>query len=115
MEKGILEQIEIWASILSKIAIPIVLLILGFWLNNSYKEKELRQKYIEIAEGILNNKPAPETLSLREWAINTINLYAEKKLSSEAKAVLKVNPLNRIHVTDEINITDNKKENDKIK
>jgi len=115
MEKSLLEQIEICARIFSKIAIPIVLLILGICLNNTYSQKETRLKYIEIATGILNDKPTPETLPLREWAIKTLNQYAEKKLSSEARAVLKSSPLNRPHTNDDKNQVDDKKDIEKIK
>jgi hypothetical protein len=93
MEKGILEQIETCAKIFSRITIPLVILILGICLINSYNGRETRQKYIEIAVGILNDKPTPETLPLREWAIRTLNFYSERKLSPAARDVLKSSPL----------------------
>jgi len=52
---------------------------------------------------------------LREWAIKTLNQYAEKKLSSEARAVLKSSPLNRPHTNDDKNQVDDKKDIEKIK
>ena len=115
MEKSLLEKIEICARIFSKIAIPIVILILGICLNNSYSQKETRLKYIEIATGILSDKPAPETLPLREWAIKTLNMYAEKKLSAEAKQVLKTSPLTSPRMIDEKTQSENKKDVDKTK
>jgi hypothetical protein len=93
MEKGLLGQIEIGAKIFSRVTIPLVILILGICLINSYSERETRQKYIEIAVGIINDKPTPETLPLREWAIRTLNFHSEKKLPPKAREALKTHPL----------------------
>jgi hypothetical protein len=110
MEKSLLEQIETCTNILFKIVIPVILIILGLCFNNSYKEKELREKYIEIAVGILSNKPTPDALPIRNWAINTINHYAETKMTSEAKVFLKEKPLPKFQYTDNINNIDSKKD-----
>lgn len=115
MEKSLLEQVEIWINMISKIAIPVILVILGSWLNTSYKEKELRQKYIEIAVGILSNKATPETLPLRNWAINTINHYAEVKLPSEVKGLLKEKPLPKHKTFDDIKDFESIKDVDSVK
>ena len=82
-------------------------------LNQQFiqKQVELNQKYIEIAVGILNSKPTPETIPLRDWAIDIIDKYSEIKLSKEAKKLLKVKPLSKVqYLTDEKgnNITDEK-------
>jgi hypothetical protein len=132
MGKETKEAIEYWLNkieIISKILLPVVLLLLGCMLNNSYRAKEqqlkqvelnqqfiqkqveLNQKYIEIAVGILNSKPTPETIPLRDWAIDIIDKYSEIKLSKEAKKLLKVKPLSKVqYLTDEKgnNITDEK-------
>lgn len=111
-----LNKIEIGA----KISLPVILLLLGSELNESYRAKEqqlkqvelnqnyiqkqveLNQKYIEIAVGILNGKPTPETIPLRDWAIDIIDKYSEIKLSKEAKKLLKEKPLSKIqYLTDE--------------
>ena len=113
MEKGLLELIEIGSKIFSRIAIPIIVLILGFCLNNSYSDREIRQKYIEISVGILNDKPTPETLPLREWAIKTLNSYSEKKLSPTAREILKTYPLHPAQQSE--NKIEEKKDIDKSK
>jgi hypothetical protein len=87
-------------------------------LNESYKAKEqqlkqveINQKYIEIAVGILNGKPTPEAIPLRDWTIDIIDKYSEIKLSKEAKKLLKEKQLSKIqYLTDEKgnHITDEK-------
>jgi hypothetical protein len=108
MEKSLLEEIQICTNILLKIAVPVIFLILGLSINNSYKERDVRQKYIEIAVGILSNKPSPDTLSLRNWAINTINHNAETKMTTEVKEFLKQNPLPKLNTIDNTNISTSK-------
>lgn len=115
MEKSLLEQIEICTKILSQIAIPIILVILGTLFNNSFKEKELRVKYIEIAVSILSNKATAEALPLRNWAINTINHYAETKLTPEAKEIVRVRPLPIAHTIDNVKDIDSIIDLDKTK
>jgi hypothetical protein len=110
MEKSLLEQIEIGANIFLKVAIPLVLLILGLCLNSSYKEKELRQKYVEIAVGILGSQPTPETLPLRTWAIRTVNNFAELKMSPQVRGILKERPLAKPQVSENSTDTDSKKD-----
>lgn len=126
------ETFDLWLSrieIFSRILLPVILALLGYMLNESYKAKEqqlkqleinrnfiqkkveLNQKYIEIAVGILNGKPTPEAIPLRNWAIDIIDKYSEIKLSKEAKKLLKEKPLSKIqYLTDEKgnHITDEK-------
>jgi hypothetical protein len=109
MEKSLLEQIEICANIFYKVAVPLVLLILGLCLNSSYKERELRQKYVEIAVGILGSQPTPETLPLRIWAIRTVNNDAEIKMSPQVREILKERALPKPHATENTTDPDSKK------
>lgn len=106
----------------SKILMPLIILFLGWMLSHSYKVKEqelkqieLNQKYIEIAVGILNSKPAAETTLLRDWAIDIIDRYSEIKLSKEAKKILKEKALPKPHTIDDIKNFDAIKDFDGIK
>lgn len=117
------DSIDYWLNkieIASKISVPIILFVLGNQIKESYQAKEqqlrqvelnqnlvqkqgeLNQKYIEIAVGILNSKPTPETEPLRDWAIDIIDKYSELKLSKDAKKLLKVKTLSKVqYLTDE--------------
>jgi hypothetical protein len=110
MGKSLLEQIEICANIFCKVSIPLVLLILGLCLNSSYRERELRQKYVEIAVGILGSQPTPETSPLRTWAMRTVNNHAEIKMSPQVREILKERALPKPHATENTTDTDSKKE-----
>ncbi len=93
MEKSLIEQIEIYAGIFLKVALPLVTLTLGSCLISAYDQKDTRLKYIDIAVNVLNEKPSPEKERLRDWAIRTLNLYAEKKMAIGARKELKAAPL----------------------
>jgi hypothetical protein len=106
------ETFDYWigkVETVARIATPVVLVILGSQLERSYKEKEqqlrqlsLNQKYIEIAIGILNAKPTPETTQLRAWAIETVDRYSEIKLPKESKSLLEKKALPKAqYLTDE--------------
>jgi hypothetical protein len=110
MEKSLLEQIETCANIFSKVSIPLVLLILGLCLNSSYRERELRQQYVEIAVAILGSQPTPETLPLRTWAMRTVNNHAEIKMSPQVREILKGRALPIPHETEDTTGTVSKKD-----
>ena len=107
MSKDNWDKFEIWIKFItaiSAVCVPIVIGIYGNFINNSIKDKELKQqsdqhkadlsqKYVEIAVGILNNRPLPETKPLRTWAIDTINKYSEIKLTEVQKKILIEQPL----------------------
>jgi hypothetical protein len=93
MEKSLIEQIEIYAGIFLKVTLPLITLTLGSCFINAYGDKEVRLRYIDIAVGVLNDKPSPEKQPLREWAVRTLNLYADKKLTASARGTLKAAPL----------------------
>lgn len=83
-----LEFMRLLTTVLASIAIPLVVFFVGENIKGSVKNKELEAKYVEISVEILKEAPRQETESLRSWAIENINKYAEIKLSEEAKKEL---------------------------
>jgi hypothetical protein len=101
MEKSVIEQIETYAGIFLKVTLPLIMLTLGSCFINAYGDKEVRLRYIDIAVSVLNDKPSPEKQPLREWAVRTLNLYAEKKLTASARGTLKSAPLTSFPAVEE--------------
>ncbi|MEZ5810629.1 MAG: peptidoglycan recognition family protein [Rhizobiaceae bacterium] len=83
-----LDSIEKLVKILSTIAIPVVLLVVGNWYSASQKDKDLGQKYVEIAIRILSEEPTDDNQQLRKWAVETVNRYAEIKIDDDLKSIL---------------------------
>jgi Negative regulator of beta-lactamase expression len=83
-----LSSIEKVSKILAAIALPFILLYLGNDFTASLKDKDIHQKYVEIAVGILTNEPTEETKELRSWAVQVINRYAEIKIDAKLESIL---------------------------
>jgi len=94
----IIKWLRLLVKTIATIAIPIVLLYVGNNIENSLRSKELEAKYVELSVSILTMEPNGDTDNLRSWAIDSINLYAEVKLSEPIKRELKLKalPINRI-------------------
>jgi hypothetical protein len=82
---------DLWDKfqILSVCLIPLVLGIYGYIIDETLKEREIKAKYIEIATGILRDKPSEDTLALRTWAIDLVQKYSQVPLTKEAVEVLR--------------------------
>lgn len=89
-------------QILSVVLIPFVLSFCGMKIDQTLKEREMRAKYIEIATGILRDKPSEDTLALRTWAIDVVQKYSPVPLKKEAVEELSQNALPvKSYLTDE--------------
>ncbi len=81
---GKLDEFKIISKGASWVLIPIILAIIGFFIQNAVKEREINTKYVEFALNIFNrnlsDNPTTEEVELRLWAIDTINHYSDIKL-----------------------------------
>ena len=83
-----METIEIFNKIASSFAailIPILVVWLGNKLSSTFKEKEIRLKYIEMAIDVLKEKPEDKDLDIRQWAIDVISEYSEIEIPKTAQ------------------------------
>lgn len=78
---------------ISSIFVPLVIAGIGAWYNISMKDSENRVRYVELAIEQLRAVPTPETIALREWAVELLDSQAPVKLSDAAKHQLMSNPL----------------------
>lgn len=90
-----------WHIIANSVAILLVPALVGFFgyqINAAIKDKEISQKYVEVAIGILRGDPDKESLALREWAINIINANSPVKLDPKVREELKRKPLRPVRL-----------------
>jgi hypothetical protein len=75
--------------------------VIGFLFGEFRHRREMSVKMIEIALGILRDKPQPENKALREWAVKILALNSPKEapLSAEAQRAMLDNPLPYSSVT----------------
>ena len=89
------DKLKVIATAFGTIAIPVILGAVGWQVNLSLKERDVRLRTVELAVGILqeNPKEAPETPVLREWAMDVIDAYSGVTLPAKARQELLQQPL----------------------
>ena len=94
-KKDFWDIVRIVAGAAGVVAIPVVLGIVGFEVNLSLKERDVRLRTVELAVGILQENPqaSPETPVLREWAMDVIDNYSGVPLPKDARSELLSKPL----------------------
>ncbi|WP_340672254.1 hypothetical protein [Bradyrhizobium ottawaense] len=83
------EQTEAIAKVLSLIAIPIVLAVVGWFVQSSLSAQTASQEYVKLSVSILKEPKGSVELSLRSWAAELLNAHAPTKLSPQALQALK--------------------------
>ncbi|MBI4998047.1 MAG: hypothetical protein HZC22_14370 [Rhodocyclales bacterium] len=76
------------ASIASSIAIPIVLAIVGYFIQKQLADEGLKKDYVSIAAGILKENPVNQEPELRKWAVTMLDSNSPIPFSGRAKAGL---------------------------
>ena len=90
-----------WHIIANSIAILLVPVLIGYFgseINSAIKDKEISQKYVELAIGLLKNDPGKQSPALREWAISIVNANSPVKIDTKVREELKSKPLRTVRV-----------------
>ena len=67
------DRLEYWkqiAQIASSIAVPVVLGVVGWIVQNALADAGLKKDYVQIALAVLKEQPRSENKELRQWAIS---------------------------------------------
>lgn len=92
---SVLANIEQIARIIAAIALPVVIAVVGSCYTRQQHDadalrtaaehtEELHRDYVKIAVGILQEPKSQDDGDLRNWAIDTLNHYAEVHLQKKA-------------------------------
>ncbi len=84
---------QIIINILAIILVPILVSYFGSKINSTIKDKEVSQKYVELAIGLLKVEPEKQPPALRVWAIKIVNAYSPVPVSEKVLEELKRKPL----------------------
>jgi hypothetical protein len=82
------EKAKALSTIISALAVPVVLAVIGYYFNAALKEREVQGKFVELAVAILREQTQESTRPLRSWATRVIDRYSGVPLTEEAKALL---------------------------
>lgn len=83
-----LERAKSVATIVSAIAIPIVLAIVGYFVQRELSSEGLKKDYVGIAAGILKEDAAKQEPELRAWATKVLDDNSPVPFSQKAKQAL---------------------------
>ena len=83
--KDQLDRIQSLASIASSIAIPVVLAVIGYFVQKQLADEGLKKDYVSIAAGILNNNAPSQEPDLRKWAVTVLEVNSPIPFSPKAK------------------------------
>lgn len=87
-----LSRLLVVSQIISVLAIPVVLALVGFWVQHSLQEQQIKRDYVNLAVSLLLPKKEGEketSLELRAWATELLNDSSPVKLSNSQAQSLK--------------------------
>lgn len=93
------DKLGVIAGLLGSVAIPLVLVIAGYYVQKSLsdilRQEQHGEKLVEIAAAVLSANPESHAArpEIRDWAVAVLNHYSEVPLSKEAESALKEVPL----------------------
>jgi hypothetical protein len=85
------DQLEVWkqiAQIVSALAIPVVLALIGFFVQRSLADAGLKKDYVQMALTVLKEQPNKENAELRQWAIAVLDKNSPVPIPSKLKSQL---------------------------
>jgi WD40 repeat protein len=83
------DAVEKAAKLLSLVAIPVVLAVVGWLIQNSLSERNVSQEYVKLAVSILEQPKDKAENALRGWAADLLNQNSPTKFSPEVLQALK--------------------------
>lgn len=88
-------DIEKIAKVLSLVAIPVVLALFGWVIQNRLSERNVSQEYVKLAVSVLERQKTSEVpAGLRDWAVDLLNENSPTKFSAETIRQLKSGDIN---------------------
>ena len=92
--KTVLESLQTAATIFSLVAVPIIVAVVGFYIQRSSTESAAKSKITELAIEILKEPPGRNSQpGLRAWAVEMLESTSDVSLSDDAKRELSTKPL----------------------
>jgi len=87
-ERDTLGKIQAIATIVSLVAIPIVIAIVGWAVQEKIADQTTKKDYVLMAVGILNKQQSEGDEELRRWAIEVLDKNAPVPFTKDIKIKL---------------------------
>jgi WD40 repeat protein len=88
------ESAETFSKVISAIAIPIVIAVGGWWIQNSITKQSISKDYVALAISVLEKPKSEIDQGLRDWAVDLLDEYAPSKFPVETISRLKSGSIN---------------------
>jgi hypothetical protein len=85
------DRLEFWkqlAQIGSAVAVPVVLALIGYFVQSSLADAGLKKDYVQMALGVLKEQPTKENEQLRHWAISVLDKNSPVPIPATLKSQL---------------------------
>jgi len=83
-----LQNAQAIAAIFAAIAVPVVVALVGWWIQTSISQQSVRKDYVQMAIAILSNPQSSEDKALRQWAIAMLDQNSPVPFSEDARSEL---------------------------
>src|SRR5437667_12522780 len=90
------DRLERWKQIsqmLSAAAIPIVLAVVGWFVQKALSDAGLKKDYVQMALAVLKEAPNKENAELRQWAIAVLDKNSPVPIPANLKSQLATAPI----------------------
>jgi len=64
-----LQTAQAISAIFAAVAVPVVVAVVGWWIQSSISQDSVRKDYVQMAVGILSEPKRADGESIRQWAI----------------------------------------------
>lgn len=85
MKQDTLNKAQAISSIISAIAIPLVIAFVGWWVQSSMKSEDISKDYVQMAVGILKDQERQKDDDLRKWAVAVLDKNSPVQFSGELR------------------------------
>jgi hypothetical protein len=83
-----LDQVEKVARIVSLMAVPIIVGVIGYEYQSAERDKSLALEYVKLSIEVVRDKNTVDPY-VHDWAVDTLNHYSQVKMTKELEQSLK--------------------------
>jgi len=77
-----------WAQIAAYVTVPVLLAIIGHYVNRSIATQNIARDYVGLGLGILRERRSEENANLHDWAVRILQTYSPIPFSAAAQKEL---------------------------
>ena len=87
-DQGTLKKVQSIATIVSSVAIPIVIALVGWWVQSSISNEGIKKDYVQMAIGILKDTENQKDEEMRKWAVAVLDKNSPVPFSRDLRSKL---------------------------